>query len=164
MYILGISCYYHDASAALIKDGKVVAAAQEERFTRKKFDDDFPENAIDYCLNEAGILPNELDCIAFYDKSVLKFSRLLDNYITFAPRGFHSFMDIIPKWIHKRLWIKEEIKNHLRGFSGKIIFPEHHMSHAAYAFFSSPFKESAKSSIVHSDKSKSLSLLYYFLH
>ena len=143
MYTLGISCYYHDSAAALLKNGKVVAAVEEERFSRKKFDDGFPKMAIDYCLREVGITPKEIHSVAFYDKSVLKFERLLDNYIAVAPRGLFSFLDVIPKWIHKRLWIKDEIKKHLKGFSGKIIFPEHHLSHAAYAFFTSPFTESA---------------------
>lgn len=143
MYILGISCYYHDSAAAILKNGKVVAAVEEERFSRKKFDDGFPKLAINFCLEQAGITPEEIHSVAFYDKSVLKFERLLDNYISFAPRGLRSFLDVIPKWIHKRLWIKEEIKKHLKGFSGKIIFPEHHLSHAAYTFFTSPFSESA---------------------
>jgi len=141
--ILGISCYYHDSAACVLDDSKVLAAVEEERFSRKKFDDDFPKQAIDYCMNEAGISSNELDCVAFYDKSVLKFERLLDNYIGVAPRGLGSFLNVIPKWLHKRLWVKEEIKKHLGGYTGKIIFPEHHLSHAAYTFFTSPFKESA---------------------
>jgi len=141
--ILGISCYYHDSAACVLRDSKVLAAVEEERFSRKKFDDDFPKQAIDYCMNEAGISSNEIDCIAFYDKSVLKFERLLDNYIGVAPRGLGSFLNVIPKWLHKRLWVKEEIKKHLGGYNGKIIFPEHHLSHAAYTFFTSPFKESA---------------------
>ena len=143
MYTLGISCYYHDSAAAVLKDEKVVAAVEEERFSRKKFDDGFPKLAIDFCMKEADIAPMDLDCIAFYDKSILKFERLLDNYIAVAPRGLRSFLDVIPKWIHKRLWVKEEIKKYLKGYKGKIIFPEHHLSHAAYAFFSSPFSESA---------------------
>ena len=143
MYNLGISCYYHDSAAALLKDGHVIAAVEEERFSRKKFDDDFPVSAINWCLNEANITPSELDSIAFYDKSVLKFERLLDNYIAVAPKGLRSFLDVMPKWLHKRLWIKDDIKKHLKGFNGKIIFPEHHLSHAAYAFFTSPFNESA---------------------
>ena len=143
MYNLGISCYYHDSAAALLKDGHVIAAVEEERFSRKKFDDDFPLSAINWCLEEAKITPNELHSVAFYDKSILKFERLLDNYIAVAPRGLSSFLDIIPKWIHRRLWIKDEIKKNLKGFNGKIIFPEHHISHAAYAFFTSPFTESA---------------------
>ena len=143
MYNLGISCYYHDSAAALLKDGHVIAAVEEERFSRKKFDDDFPKMAIDWCLNEAKILPSQIDSIAFYDKPVLKFERLFDNYIAVAPRGLHSFLDVIPKWIHKRLWIKNEIKKSLNGFKGEIIFPEHHMSHAAHAFYTSPFDDAA---------------------
>ena len=143
MYTLGISCYYHDSAAALLKDGKVISAVEEERFSRKKFDDEFPELAIDFCLKEAGITPNQLDYVAFYDKPVLKFERLLDNYIAVAPKGLFSFLDVIPKWLHKRLWIKNEIRNYLKGFSGTIIFPEHHMSHAAHTFFTSPFDEAA---------------------
>ena len=143
MYNLGISCYYHDSAAALLKDGHVIAAAEEERFSRKKFDDDFPKMTIEWCLKEAKITPSEIDSIAFYDKPVLKFERLLDNYIAVAPRGLYSFIDTIPKWIHKRLWIKDEIKKSLKGFKGEIIFPEHHLSHAAHTFYTSPFEESA---------------------
>ena len=147
MYNLGISCYYHDSAAAILKDGHIIAAAEEERFSRKKFDDGFPSMAIDWCLQDVGIRPEQVDSVAFYDKPVLKFDRLLDNYITVAPRGLYSFLDIIPKWLHKRLWIKDDIKKHLKGFKGEIIFPEHHMSHAAYAFYTSPCKESAILSI-----------------
>ena len=143
MYTLGISCYYHDSAASLLKDGRVIAAVEEERFSRKKFDDSFPKMAIDWCLKYARISPSEINSIAFYDKPVLKFERLLDNYLAVAPRGLYSFLDTIPKWLHKRLWIKNEIKNNLKGFTGNIIFTEHHMSHAAYAFFTSNFKESA---------------------
>ena len=143
MYTLGISCYYHDSAASLLKDGKVLAAVEEERFSRKKFDDDFPKMAIDWCLNEAGISPENIDSVAFYDKPILKFERLLDNYIAVAPRGLYSFLNVIPKWLHKRLWVKDEISKHLRGFNGSIIFPEHHVSHAAHAFFTSPFNEAA---------------------
>ena len=143
MYILGISCYYHNSAACVLKDGKVIAAVEEERFSRKKFDDEFPKNAIDYCMQEAGIKSKELDCVAFYDKSVLKFERLLDNFIAMAPKGLGSFLDVIPKWLHKRIWLKEEIKKHLDGFKGKIIFPEHHLSHAAYSFFTSSFTQAA---------------------
>ena len=142
MYILGISCYYHNSAACIIKDGEVVAAVEEERFTRKKFDDGFPSEAIDYCMEEAGITTKDLECVAFYDKTILKFERLLDNYITLSPLGLKSFLNVIPKWLHKRIWVKEEIKKHLK-YNGEIIFPEHHVSHAAYAFFTSPFNESA---------------------
>ena len=143
MYTLGISCYYHDSSAAILKDGKVIAAVEEERFSRKKFDDDFPKQAINWCLKESGISSKNLDSVAFYDKPVLKFERLLDNYIAVAPRGLYSFLNVIPKWLHKRLWVKDEISKHLKDFNGEIIFPEHHMSHAAHAFFTSPFDEAA---------------------
>ena len=143
MYSLGISCYYHDSAAAILKDGHVVAAVEEERLSRKKFDDGFPRMAIDWCLKEAGITPEQINSVAFYDKPVLKFERLLDNYIAVAPRGLYSFLNVIPKWLHKRLWIKEEIKKHMRGYQGNIIFPEHHMSHAAHTFFTSPFDEAA---------------------
>ena len=143
MYTLGISCYYHDSAAAVLKDGKVIAAVEEERFSRIKFDDGFPKLAINWCLKEAGISAENIDSIAFYDKPVLKFERLLDNYIGVAPRGLLSFLDVIPKWIHKRLWVKDEINRHLKGFKGEIIFPEHHMSHAAHTFFTSPFDEAA---------------------
>ena len=143
MYVLGISCYYHDSAAAILKDGKVVAAVEEERFSRKKFDDSFPKMAIEWCLKEAEISPTNINSVAFYDKPVLKFERLLDNYIAVAPRGLYSFLDTIPKWLHKRLWIKNEIKNNLKGFKGEIIFPEHHLSHAAHTFYTSPFEESA---------------------
>ena len=143
MYNLGISCYYHDSAAALLKDGKVIAAVEEERFSRKKFDDDFPKNAINWCLEEAQITPEQIDTVAFYDKPILKFERLLDNYLAVAPRGLYSFIDVIPKWLHKRLWIKSEIHNSLKNFHGKIIFPEHHLSHAAHAYFTSPFDEAA---------------------
>ena len=143
MYTLGISCYYHDSAAAVLKDGKVVAAVEEERFSRRKFDDGFPTNAINWCLKEIGISAEDIDSVAFYDKPVVKFERLLDNYIAAAPRGLFSFLDVIPKWIHKRLWVKDEISRHMKGFKGEIIFPEHHMSHAAHTFFTSPFDEAA---------------------
>ena len=143
MITLGISCYYHDSAAAVVKDGKVLGAVEEERFSRKKFDDDFPINAIEWCLDSNNISQSEIDAVVFYDKPVLKFERLLDNYIAVAPRGLYSFVDVIPKWIHKRLWIKNEIKNSLKGFNGDIIFPQHHMSHAAYSYFTSQFEDAA---------------------
>ena len=143
MFTLGISCYYHDSAAAILENGHVVAAVEEERFTRKKFDDDFPKMAIQWCLKEVGISPSEINSVAFYDKPILKFERLLDNNIAVAPRGLYSFLDVIPKWLHKRLWIKNDIMKSLNGFKGEIIFPEHHLSHAAYSFFTSPFEESA---------------------
>ena len=143
MFNLGISCYYHDSAAALLEDGHVIAAVEEERCSRKKFDDDFPKMAIQWCLKDANISPEQISSVAFYDKPILKFERLLDNYIAVAPRGLYSFLDTIPKWLHKRLWIKNDIKKSLKGFKGDIIFPEHHLSHAAYSFYTSPFEESA---------------------
>ena len=137
MYSLGISCYYHDSAAAILENERIIAAVEEERFSREKFDDGFPKMAIEWCLNQAGITAKQIDTIAFYDKPVLKFERLLDNYIAVAPRGLYSFLDVIPKWLHRRLWIKDEIKKYLKEFNGKIIFPEHHMSHAAHAFYTS---------------------------
>ncbi|MBX2974829.1 MAG: carbamoyltransferase [Ignavibacteriaceae bacterium] len=142
MYILGISAFYHDSAAALIKDGKIIAAAQEERFTRKKHDHNFPTKAIEYCLKEASIKSTNLDYVAFYDKPFLKFERLLETYLTYAPMGIKSFIKAIPLWIKEKLWMKEMISREL-NFNGKILFPEHHESHAASAFYPSPFKEAA---------------------
>ena len=140
--ILGISAYYHDSAAALIVDGNIVAAAQEERFTRKKHDHSFPSNAIQYCLKESGIDGAVLDFVAFYDKPFLKFERILETYLAFAPIGIKSFLKAMPLWIKKKLWIKELIKNEL-DYVGNIVFPEHHESHASSAFFPSPFQEAA---------------------
>lgn len=142
MNILGISAYYHDSAACLVKDGKIVAAAQEERFTRKKHDFRFPSNAVKYCLQEAGIKHDDLDLVAFYDKPFLKFERILETYLTYAPVGIKSFIKAIPLWINQKLWMKEVIKKEL-DYEGEIIFPEHHESHAASAFFASPFQEAA---------------------
>ncbi|PIP86559.1 hypothetical protein COV42_03085 [Candidatus Campbellbacteria bacterium CG11_big_fil_rev_8_21_14_0_20_44_21] len=142
MYILGISAYYHDSAACLIKDGEIVAAAQEERFSRKKHDAGFPTSAIAYCLEEAGITSSGLDYVAFYDKPFLKFERILESYLTYAPKGVRSFLKAVPLWIKKKLWIKELIKNEL-NYEGKILFPEHHLSHAASAFYPSPYEEAA---------------------
>ena len=142
MYILGISAFYHDSAACLVKDGIIIAAAQEERFTRKKHDHTFPANAIQYCLKEAGIEGIDLDYVAFYDKPFLKFERILETYLSFAPMGIKSFLTAMPLWIKKKIWIKELIKDEL-NYNGKIIFPEHHESHAASAFFPSPFQEAA---------------------
>jgi len=142
MYILGISAYYHDSAACIIKNGKIIAAVQEERFTRKKHDQSFPSNAVKYCLKEAGINASELEIVAFYDKPFLKFERILESYLTYAPKGLRSFLKAIPLWIKKKLWIKELIKDEL-NYNGKILFPEHHASHAASAFYVSPFQEAA---------------------
>ncbi len=142
MKILGISAYFHDSAAALVIDGKIVAAAQEERFTRKKHDAGFPKQAIEYCLTEAGITVESLDYVAFYDKPLLKFERLLETYLAFAPQGFNSFIKAIPIWIKQKLWVHELISKEL-GFKKEIIFTEHHESHAASAFFPSPFANAA---------------------
>ncbi len=141
-YILGISAFYHDAAAALLKDGEIVAAAQEERFSRIKHDYSFPINSVNYCLKEAGIDTSCLDFVAFYDKPFIKFERLLETYLTFAPRGIKSFLVAMPPWIKQKIFLKDYIKNKL-NFKGKVLFPEHHESHAASAFFPSPFKEAA---------------------
>jgi len=142
MYILGISAYYHDSAAALIKDGDILAAAQEERFTRKKHDQRFPGKAIKFCLESAGISVKDLDYVAFYDKPFVKFERILETYLAYAPFGIRSFIKAVPLWIKKKLWMKELIKKELE-YDGTIIFPEHHQSHAASAFFPSPYKEAA---------------------
>ena len=142
-YVLGISCYYHDSAAALLRGGRVVAAVEEERFSRVKFDDSFPREAVRWCLESKGIAPCDLAGVAFYDKPVLKFERLLDNYVAVAPRGLRSFVRTMPKWIHRRLWVKHEIARALPGYAGAIAFPAHHVSHAAHAFYTSPFREAA---------------------
>jgi carbamoyltransferase len=141
--ILGISCFYHDSAAALVRDGDIVAAAQEERFTRRKHDPGFPTHAVRYCLREAGITARELDLVAFYEKPFIKFERILETYLAFAPRGFPSFIMALPLWLKQKLWMKELILRELEGFEGKILFPEHHESHAASAFYPSPFPEAA---------------------
>jgi carbamoyltransferase len=142
MYILGISAYYHDSAAAILKDGDILAAAQEERFTRKKHDQGFPLKAVEYCLESAGISAAELDYVAFYDKPFVKFERILETYLAYAPFGIRSFIKAVPLWIKKKIWMKDMIKKEL-GYDGPIIFPEHHESHAASAFFPSPFREAA---------------------
>jgi carbamoyltransferase len=142
MYILGISAFYHDSAACLVKDGEIISAAQEERFTRKKHDHNFPLNAVRYCLDHSGITSEQLDIVAFYDKPFLKFERLLETYMSYAPAGINSFIKAMPLWIKQKLWMKELIKNEL-GYTGKVLFPEHHESHAASAFYPSPFNEAA---------------------
>jgi carbamoyltransferase len=140
--ILGISAFYHDSAACLVRDGEIIAAAQEERFTRKKHDASFPKHAVDYCLREGGIRVNDLDLVAFYEKPFLKFDRILHSYLAYAPAGLQSFLMAIPLWIRERIWMKELIRREL-GCDCKILFPEHHESHAASAFFPSPFQEAA---------------------
>jgi carbamoyltransferase len=142
--ILGISAFYHDSAAALVVDGRVVAAAQEERFTRKKHDEGFPQQAIDYCLKHAGIEPRDLDYVGFYDKPLLKFERLLETYLSFAPAGFRSFRQAIPLWLKKKLHLAGELNRGLRReYRKRYVFTQHHESHAASAFFPSPFEEAA---------------------
>jgi carbamoyltransferase len=142
MKILGISAYYHDSAASLILDGQVTAAAQEERFSRKKHDQGFPSQAVKYCLDQAGISVSDLDLVSFYDKPFLKFERLLETYLSFAPSGLRSFLQAMPLWIKEKVWLPDVIKKEL-DYSGKIIFPEHHQSHAASAFYPSPFDQAA---------------------
>jgi carbamoyltransferase len=142
MHILGISAYYHDSAACLVRDGEVVAAAQEERFTRKKHDHRYPASAVEFCLRRAGLTPKELDYVAFYDKPLLKFERLLETYIDYAPSGLRSFLMAMPLWLREKLWIREQVSKEA-GFGGKVLFTEHHESHAASAFFPSPFDSAA---------------------
>ncbi len=141
-HILGISAFYHDSSACLVTDGRIVAAAQEERFTRVKHDSSFPGHAVEYCLAEAGIAPGDLTHVAFYDKPWLKFERLLETYLSFAPRGIGSFMKAMPLWIKEKLWMGDLVSART-GFEGDLLYPEHHQSHAASAFYPSPFERAA---------------------
>src|SRR5688572_28124093 len=148
MYILGISAYYHDSAAVLIEDGKIIAAAQEERFSRKKHDSRFPKNAIIYCLKEAEISLEEVSVLAFYDKPFLKFERLIETYYTFAPKGILSFITSIPVWLKEKMFLKRELRKSLAEIGPldkdlKFLFPEHHLSHAASTFYVSPFKKAA---------------------
>src|ERR1700736_2306278 len=147
--ILGISAFYHDSAAALLVDGTIVAAAQEERFTRRKHDPGFPASSVRYCLAAGNINAGELDYVVFYEKPFLKFERLLETYLAFAPRGFQSFRKAIPVWLKDKLFQKSVLCNHLLEIDGavdweaKLLFADHHQSHAASAFFASPFGESA---------------------
>src|SRR5215216_1170040 len=142
MYILGISAYYHDSAACLVRDGEILAAVQEERFTRKKHDHRFPSHAVDFCLRHAGITAKELDYVAFYDKPLLKFERLLETYLDYAPAGLRSFVMAMPLWLREKLWIREQVSKDA-GFGGRVLFTEHHESHAASAFYPSPFEAAA---------------------
>ena len=147
MWILGISAFYHDSAAALIRDGEVMAAAQEERFTRIKHDSRFPSHAVRYCLEFAGLKPGELDHVVFYEKPFLKFERLLESYLAFAPKGLRSFQLALPLWTREKLFQKDLLTREFKRISpdldwaGRILFAEHHQSHAASAFFPSPFDE-----------------------
>ena len=141
--ILGISCYYHDAAAALVKDGKIVAAADEERFSRIKHDSSFPARAIDFCLKKAGISANDLDWIVFYEKPFVKFERIILSSLVTAPFGRTNFVEAMRIWLKDKLWVKENITRHLKVPSKKILFSEHHLSHAAASFYPSPFTSAA---------------------
>ena len=149
MHVVGISAFYHDAAAAIVRDGEIVAAAQEERFTRKKHDAGFPRHALDYCLAEAGVKLEDVDLVAFYDKPLLKFERLLETYLAFAPRGFESFRMAIPVWLREKLFLKDLLQKQLAekrpdfDWDKRLVFSEHHLSHAASAFFPSPFDSAA---------------------
>ena len=145
--ILGISAYYHDSAACLVEDGRIVAAAQEERFTRKKHDADFPSNAVAYCLEAGNIAAGDVDKVAFYDKPFLKFERLLETYLCFAPRGFASFRMAMPLWLKEKLFQRTLLAKELKAISPdvdwakRLLFSEHHLSHAASAYYPSPFEE-----------------------
>src|SRR5918996_1643293 len=149
MRVLGISAFYHDSAAALIEDGHLVGAAQEERFTRKKHDSGFPQHAVQYCLDEAGIKLADVDYVAFYDKPFLKFERLLETYLAYAPRGFQSFRMAMPLWLKEKLFQKTLLRDEMKhwqpdfDWQKRLLFGEHHQSHAASAFFPSPYEEAA---------------------
>src|SRR6516165_6204875 len=148
MRILGISAFYHDSAVALVDEGRLVAAAQEERFTRKKHDASFPRHAVDYCLEAVGTKLSEIDHIAFYDKPFLKFERLLETYVALAPQGFRSFQMAMPLWLKEKLFQKSLLKGELKKFAqsfdvNRLLFCEHHLSHAASAFYPSPFEDAA---------------------
>ena len=145
--ILGISAYYHDSAACLIVDGEIKSAVQEERFTRVRHDAAFPTNAVNYCIKSSGLRPEQIDHVVFYDKPFLKFDRILETYLAFAPRGFRSFSRSLPVWLKEKLFQKQVIANALEPIFGdlgdRLLFSEHHLSHAASAFFPSPFKDAA---------------------
>ncbi|RPI27152.1 MAG: hypothetical protein EHM61_09450 [Acidobacteria bacterium] len=144
MYILGISAFYHDSAAALVHDGRIIAAAQEERFSRIKHDPGYPTQAVDYCLRAAGIDAGKLDYVVFYEKPLQKFDRLLETYLAFAPRGFSSFSQAIPRYLKQKLYLRKALRDRIgAGYRGPLVFTEHHESHAASAFFPSPFEEAA---------------------
>ena len=142
--ILGISAFYHDSAAALVIDGEIVAAAQEERFTRRKHDARFPQHAVDYCLQEAGLAPGDLDYVGFYEKPLVRFERMLQTYLAWVPAGYRSFRQALPLWLKQKLYIPRELRRGLQDqYSRRFVFTDHHESHAASAFFPSPFTEAA---------------------
>src|SRR5581483_1102629 len=144
-HILGISAYYHDAAAALLRDGQIVAAAQEERFSRKKNDPDFPSQAVAFCLQQANLPPEQLDAVVFYDKPILKFARMLETYLSVAPGGWRTFPAVLPSWLGEKLNLRKTIREEIPGLNiaCPILFTEHHQAHAASAFYPSPFAEAA---------------------
>ena len=142
-HVLGLSCFYHDSAAALLRDGRIVAACQEERLSRKKHDAGFPSRAVKYVLREGGIGPGELDAVGFYDKPLLKFERMLSTYVATFPRSFGSFRKAMPIWMKEKLWVPSIVRRELKPYKGPILFAEHHMSHAASCFLVSPFEEAA---------------------
>ena len=149
-FILGISAFYHDSASALISNGEIIAAAQEERFTRKKHDSGFPQHAIKYCLKEANIAASQIDKVVFYEKPFVKFERLLETYLAFAPKGFKSFIMAMPLWIKEKLFQKSALVKELKttldenlDWNERLMFSEHHLSHAASAFYPSPFESAA---------------------
>jgi carbamoyltransferase len=147
--VLGISAFYHDSAAALVADGRIVAAAQEERFTRHKHDLRFPDNAVAFCLAEAGCRLSDIDLVVFYEKPFLKFERLLETYLSYAPRGFNSFRRALPLWLKEKIFQKDVLRKALQKYdtefdcNAKLRFSEHHLSHAASAFYPSPFSDAA---------------------
>ena len=150
MKILGISAYYHDSAAALIENGDIVAAAQEERFSRKKHDPGFPAHAVKFCLDQAGINLTDLDALVFYDKPLVKFERLLETYLSYAPKGFRSFLAAMPVWLKEKLFLKATLKRELASIGRckeselpQLFFTEHHQAHAASAFFASPYEKAS---------------------
>src|SRR6478672_9421224 len=149
MRVLGLSAFYHDSAAALVEDGRIIAAAQEERFTRKKFDAGYPRLAIDYCLKAGRINLKDVDQVVFYDKPFIKFERLLETYLTYSPRGFTSFRMALPLWLREKLFQKSLLANELKAvepdfnWHKRLLFCEHHLSHAASAFYPSPFEQAA---------------------
>jgi carbamoyltransferase len=142
-HVLGISCFYHDSAAALLRDGEIIAACQEERLSRKRHDANFPANAVRYVLKQGGITPDQLDAVGFYDKPLLKFERMLSTYVATFPRSFNSFRKAMPVWVKEKLWVPSLIRKELTPYKGPIFFAEHHMSHAASCFLVSPFEEAA---------------------
>ena len=142
MDILGISCFYHDAAACLLRDGEIIAAAEEERFSRRKHDSDFPKNAAGYCLEQGNIEADDLDYVIFYEKPLLKFERIVASYASTFPRSRSVFVQAMENWLGDKLWVRSRMRNEL-DYGGPILFGEHHLSHAASAFYPSPFDEAA---------------------